>query len=96
MFSKIRLTITELYCIKVLCCFLLPHGSHLFFTIYTVDCEWSEWRSTSCYPSCGVGERRRIRQISRQALHGGQDCEGDNREIEICNNDKCPGSILPR
>merc|ERR1719367_1132314 len=43
----------------------------------SVDCEWTEWEGWSpCSKSCGDGIRERQRNVSREALNGGDSCQG--------------------
>ena len=48
---------------------------------------WSE-----CSETCGGGSRTSNRTIKQPALHGGNDCIGDDTQIEACNLESCPGT----
>ena len=46
---------------------------------------WSQWKAWSnCSYSCGGGVRQRSRTCT-----GGNDCEGDIQEVEVCNTQPC-------
>jgi len=56
-----------------------------------VDCIWKEWAAwTSCSGSCGGGERFRQRSVSLASKLGGLQCDGNEKEKELCNTQNCP------
>ena len=56
-----------------------------------MDCEWTEWEEWSpCSKSCGDGIRERQRNISVEALNGGDSCQGAAAAFEECNDGLCP------
>ena len=61
---------------------------NLFFI---VNCEWAEWEIGICSKTCGGGERTKIRDISVEAAHGGEECPESSSMIEPCNAKACPG-----
>lgn len=59
-----------------------------------VHCQWlefSEW--SACSLSCDNGTQYRSRGYV-SAKHGGEDCTGDLREIQLCNTQPCPGENI--
>ena len=55
---------------------------------------WGEWGDfTSCSKTCGGGEKFRYRTISQQAYNGGNNCEGNSVDIQLCNVDDCTGEL---
>ena len=57
-----------------------------------IHCQWlpfSEW--SECSKSCDNGTTRRVRDYV-PAKYGGDECEGDRVEIELCNTQDCPGT----
>ena len=68
-----------------------------FFDIL-VDCEWSEWTETSpCSASCGKdASKNKTRSIVHGAQHGGKNCSGDSTQIENCNLQPCPGTVIAK
>lgn len=72
-----------------------------YFLLFTstcfskVSCIWSEWEEwTKCSKSCNGGKQKRGRTTVQKAQHGGNECDGDNRQYETCNEDPCPGPGL--
>ena len=60
---------------------------------YEVDCTWTSWKSWSaCTKSCGGGTRMKSRIKSVTETYGGT-CKGNATEIQVCNEQKCPGKI---
>jgi syndecan 4/thrombospondin 1 len=56
-----------------------------------IHCEWmefSEW--SACSASCDGGISTRMRDFV-PAMHGGDDCSGDMKEVRECNSQACPG-----
>ena len=62
------------------------------------DCEWSEWTETSpCSASCGKNaSKNKTRSILSEAQHGGKNCSGDSTQIENCNLQPCPGTVIAK
>ena len=57
-----------------------------------MNCEWSDFGEWSeCSKSCGGGERTSNRSVIKPALYGGKECEGEDIQIESCNDQPCPG-----
>merc|ERR1719367_1067626 len=62
----------------------------------SVDCEWTEWEGWSpCSKSCGDGIRERQRNVSREALNGGDSCQGAAAAFEECNDGPCLFALTP-
>ncbi|CAH1801587.1 unnamed protein product, partial [Owenia fusiformis] len=56
-----------------------------------VDGGWSEWVVGDCPVTCGGGTRTNTRQCNNPPpINGGKQCDGLNRESEICNTQLCP------
>ena len=69
----------------------------LFFNKYfitisvPIDCEWGEYGNwTQCSKSCNGGTQVRTREIVTQALNGGEQCDGTNTDLQLCNEFPCP------
>ena len=61
------------------------------------NCQWSDFGEWSqCSKSCGGGERTSKRAISQPSMYGGKECEGDDKKIESCNEQPCPGILQYR
>uniref|UniRef100_A0A7M5X7H7 Uncharacterized protein n=1 Tax=Clytia hemisphaerica TaxID=252671 RepID=A0A7M5X7H7_9CNID len=60
-----------------------------------VNGSWSEWEAwSSCSVTCGEGSQTRQRVCDNPTpAHGGNNCKGDNEEIQICNENPCQGTI---
>ena len=57
-----------------------------------MNCEWSDFGEWSeCSKSCGGGEKTSNRSVIKPALNGGKDCEGEDIQIESCNDQPCAG-----
>ena len=57
-----------------------------------VSCVWSSWHEESeCSTTCNGGTKPLKRVINQPALHGGEDCQGNDTKIEECNLEPCPG-----
>ena len=59
-----------------------------------IDCQWlaySDW--SPCSKSCDNGTSERVRDFV-SAQHGGDECEGDKKEVVLCNPQACPGNSL--
>jgi len=53
-------------------------------------CVWEDWSDWSeCSTTCGAGLQHRDRIIAKEAINGGEACQGDTNEIETCNEDVC-------
>ena len=58
-----------------------------------VDCVWHSWTQWSeCTAECGGGNRTRTRGKTNER-HGGQPCTGSGSDIEMCNEEECPGTL---
>lgn len=57
---------------------------------------WSEWSDYSdCSVSCAGGEKTRSRTCTEpEPAYGGADCEGESEEMDVCNEDPCPGDLV--
>ena len=58
-----------------------------------MDGVWGAWEKwSSCTKTCGKGNKTRKRKCNNPApLFGGQNCQGDDAEMEACNVKECPG-----
>ena len=75
--------------------FLLFIAPFLACLPYTVHCEWDEWSEwTECSATCEGGTKSRSRKTKVDALHGGDECQGDNLESMVCNEQDCPSEPL--
>merc|ERR1711865_1177451 len=55
-----------------------------------VNCVMDQWKAWStCSMSCGRGNQKRARSITRKSAHGGQKC-GATAQKRDCNAHKCP------
>ena len=53
-------------------------------------CVWGEWGEWSdCSTTCGLESTQRMRSIKKEAINGGLECQGDNREQKNCNEITC-------
>lgn len=60
-----------------------------------VDGAWSEWTTTGCSVSCGVGRMYRNRSCSDpEPQYGGITCQGVASEYFKCELPRCPGNYL--
>lgn len=77
---------------------IFTRTSTLFFFLYKVDGNWSEWKPwSSCPVTCGGGLETRIRTCTNPpAAFGGQSCPGVAEESRPCNEEPCPGNITMR
>jgi len=56
-----------------------------------IDCEWDEWSEwDTCSLTCGGGMTARVRNIKVYPQFGGQICQGQAAEMNVCNNQTCP------
>ena len=44
-----------------------------------------------CSVTCGGGTQVRIREVIQEALFGGDECTGNETELQVCNSNGCPG-----
>ena len=59
--------------------------------IFLEDGYWQQWLSwTPCNVGCGEGKRKR-RRFCNEPRYGGKDCQGRDRESEVCNLGECSG-----
>ena len=73
------------------CTGVLSETRECFLRHCPVHCQWlpfSDW--SECSKSCDNGTTKRLRDF-KPAKYGGDDCEGDRVEIELCNPQPCPG-----
>ena len=62
--------------------------------VFKVDGEWLSWMTWStCNVSCGGGQRQRWRTCDGPR-HGGQNCSGNMSELQMCNDNLCPGKNI--
>ena len=62
-----------------------------FLQLVSVDCVWDEFGEWSeCTEECGGGQKSRSRNVLTPASNGGNDCDGDATETDICNAEPCP------
>ena len=53
---------------------------------------WGQWYTWgTCSVTCGGGTQGRNRSITQQALHGGDECIGEENDTQTCNSFSCPG-----
>jgi len=60
-----------------------------------VHCEWDEWIYGACSVTCGGGTQWNTRVVAVAAENGGEQCQGDDLEIESCNTEACPPIAEP-
>ena len=59
--------------------------------LFSVDCEFGDWKNwTTCDKPCGGGSQYRTREVKTFARHGGELCQGDAKEVQVCNSQPCP------
>ena len=62
---------------------------------FTVNCSWEAWSTwETCSVTCGGGTQERNRTVGREALFGGNECTGDEKETQACNSNGCPGTYF--
>ena len=67
------------------------------FLIFTVNCIWGAWSTwETCSVTCGGGTQDRNRAITQEALFGGNECTGDDKETQSCNSNGCPGMDISK
>ena len=61
-----------------------------------IDGEWGLWSPFApCTVTCGGGEHARIRLCSDpEPQFGGENCEGDDTEVEECGEEPCDGKTI--
>ena len=59
----------------------------------SVDGGWTDYEDWSdCSAECGGGTQTRSRTCTNPAPeHGGNKCEGEDKETRTCNTEHCPG-----
>ena len=65
------------------------------FLVFSVHCkveDWSDW--SKCSVTCGGGSKTKGRGVVQEPGDGGFPCPALEEE-ESCNNDLCPGNLLP-
>ena len=65
-------------------------------TFCLVDGNWGTWGGWStCTKTCKQGKQSRTRECNSPApLHGGNKCDGEAEETQVCNhNVPCPGKL---
>ena len=56
---------------------------------------WSDWNN--CTLQCGGGRQNRSRTCTDpQPQYGGDECVGDNVDVQTCKNHSCPGKKMLR
>ena len=69
-------------------------GKGIYFSFFSVDCNWSTWSQWSkCSRTCGTGFQLRKRTFSTAAKNGGEACVGKKNARRSCRKPKCPGKI---
>ena len=59
-----------------------------------IDCTWENWSDWSdCSKLWCSGLQTRRREIQVQPANGGKECNGDFKDVEVCNID-CPGKSM--
>ena len=54
-------------------------------------CVWEEWSNWGlCSATCGGGVSTRSRAVEKEAVNGGQQCEGSSEDEEHCHQEPCP------
>ena len=65
----------------------------MFNIISAIHCEWDAWIVGECSKTCGTGIRNNTRSKLVVEEHGGT-CTGHPLEVEECNTQECPGSLI--
>ena len=53
-------------------------------------CVWEEWSNWGqCSATCGGGVSTRNRGVEKEAVNGGEQCEGSTEEEEHCHQEPC-------
>jgi hypothetical protein len=56
-----------------------------------VDCEMTQWTGFgACSETCGEGSKKRTREVTTEAAHGGVVCPDGREEVETCHVVACP------
>ncbi|XP_046569114.1 LOW QUALITY PROTEIN: uncharacterized protein LOC124277463 [Haliotis rubra] len=73
-------------------CRCTPEYTGQYCDANLVHGQWTGWGNwTECTTSCGPGERTRARRCDNpQPQNGGDDCEGSETEVGLCNTGECP------
>merc|ERR1712115_108167 len=54
-------------------------------------CVWEEWSNWGqCSATCGGGVSTRNRGVEKEAVNGGEQCEGSTEDEEHCHQEPCP------
>jgi len=54
-------------------------------------CVWEEWSNWGlCSATCGGGVSTRNRGVEKEAVNGGEQCEGSTDDEEACHQEPCP------
>ena len=56
----------------------------------SVDCEWGEFVPGDCSVTCGNGTETMSRTILKEAMFGGNPCEGETSVVKSCFIADCP------
>ena len=62
--------------------------------MFSVNCEWAEWKVGECDKTCGGGVRTNTRIKKSEAKYGGKECKGRTNVTQDCNVQNCPGKAL--
>ena len=63
------------------------------YTLFSVNCELSEWTPWSECPSCGEPtQSSRSRDIIKESKYGGT-CDTNRNQTKDCNPPKCPDAL---
>ncbi len=66
---------------------------HIIITVHGTWGAWAEW--TACTLSCGGGSRTRKRRCDNPPPgNGGNHCSGEEKQIDYCNKESCPGKHI--
>ena len=53
-------------------------------------CVWGEWSNWGlCSATCGGGVSNRNREVEKEAVNGGDQCEGSTDDEEACHQEPC-------
>ena len=84
-----------LYDIVMLYNYIICPWTLLFNFTWTVNCLWGAWSAwETCSVTCGGGTQERNRAKTQDALFGGYECTGNDKETQSCNNNGCPGLYI--
>ena len=63
-------------------------------SLYIVDGVWESWSDwTICTRTCGGGATHRNRTCT-EPQYDGEDCHGEDAQLEDCNTQPCPSKFL--